>query len=893
MSMTRPKKASSSVLGLVAIVGRITNLVSWHLARRPATPNIPNECNQASRSFCNVGEGVRSTSKVLWGSLARMALTALSAALMPAAAHANGNMVDSFTYNGSQPGFTPGSVYALSIAGTELNVCMFTPVSGTAAPSVQYTPSCQNTLAPPDSNSYTAVAYLGTTSNTSNFFAVGDSAGNVYVMQIQFNSGNPNPISVIVAQTLAITNPDDLNEPCGQISSLAVDPDGNNLYIGCVSTKNNLAWRMSRDSYYGGNHSVTLAVTAIQSAGYLSQNYYTIPFANLNNPNNYWVTNDASSYPASLASAVAFPANGASGWPTTVNPKMRVYPPNYPGLSGTSYYSTGAVLYSGLVSGFSGDVPINSAFICSRGICEVAYNIALSESGGGAVFTAAEYGINQGGNPVLYWNQVQGLVENEPTPFIPNTTRNAVVTCQLSAVISSAVTTSPCSAQANIQWPPANVPSSTVWLDQFVFSPTPSAVIGNTSYTQGLLQISAWNDGYLAYYDVASGSNVPGVFFSNNQANGEVGANVQGLSTDSNGNLLIQAGASGLLGFNAFPTSSTNIETQTDVTYVPIPADTNAANSCGLGCKVTQGLGIVASVITDISVVGLDDGELPNQTRFALHKLDTKALLHTAERFESHSSSEPNTVISDDTDLDGSFRIAMNFGGDMSADVFGPILSDSDPSLLELAALSTEAAEVQCCDSNSGAPNPALANFLGPKPYWGSFTYTEQQLRHLGIRPGDKIKGMQLRLAEGISAQPKQTLRFKNVQIALKSGATAPSAQAGVSFESIVFRRSLSILRCSYNRSVRDGYGPVISFGRPYRYLGGNLTLTLRHSGSGNSKRFYLDAFGGIGVIGSYAELSSVWSQPTNVTELKVAPQIKLIKKGTSPQRVKYPSRCG
>lgn len=827
-----------------------------------------------------------------------MVLAALSVALMPVTANANGNMVDSFTYNGNQSGFTRGTVYALSIAGNELNVCEFTPVPRTSAPSLEYNPNCQNAIAQSDSpNSYTAVAYLGTANNAGNYFAVGDSVGNVYVMQIEFKRGDPNPISVSRSQPLQIKDPDDTANSCGSITSLAVDPNGGFLYISCMESNADANWTINNDKSYTGMFGVTLQVATINNGTLSLQG--NVASAAPPGISGYWTYGPDDS--ASRVTAAAFPGGIAntqsSNLTSVVNPKLRVYPPNYPGLAGTSYSSTGAVFYSGIISGISGSNPINSGFMCSNGVCQVAYNIALPQGKdyGGWIFTAAEYGTNQAGTPVLFWNQVFGIVQFSEDAssglYIDNKMGNALTTCQLNASISNAVTTSPCSAQANLQWPPANVPSSNIWVDQLVYSPTPTAVANSTNYTQGLLQMSLWNSGYLAYYDVASGSNVPGVFFSNNQANGEVGANVQGLSTDSNGNLLIQAGASGLLGFNAFPTSSTNIETQTYVTYVPIPADT-PPSSCGTACKVIQGLGIVASVVSDISVVSVDDDKIPTQTRFALQAPVAKTPLHTTERSVRFSSSEPDAASMDTDEVDGSFRIAMNFGGDMSADVVGYVLSDSDPSLLELAALSTEAAGVQCCDSNADAPNPALANFLGQKPYWGSFTYTEQQLRLLGIRPGDKIKGVQLRLAEGISAQPKQTLRFKNVQIALKSGATTPSAQAGLSFDSIVFRRSLSILRCSYNRSVRDGYGPVIPF-RTYRYLGGDLTLTLRHSGSGNSKRFYLDAFGGAGVIGAYAELSSVWSQPTNVTELKVAPQIKLIKKGTSPKRVKYPSRCG
>ena len=86
---------------------------------------------------------------------------ALSTALMPIAAHANGTMVDMFTYNGTELGSSAaGNVYAMSIAGTELNTCLFSQTPKTSPPNQEYTPSCGNTLAPQpiDSNTYTGAS---------------------------------------------------------------------------------------------------------------------------------------------------------------------------------------------------------------------------------------------------------------------------------------------------------------------------------------------------------------------------------------------------------------------------------------------------------------------------------------------------------------------------------------------------------------------------------------------------------------------------------------------------------------------------------------------------------------------------------------------------------------
>ena len=833
-------------------------------------------------------------------SLARLVLVAISIAITSVAAHANGNMVDSFTYNGSQPGFTPGSVYTVSIAGQELSVCLLTPVSTTTAPNLQYTSNCITNAAQNDTNSYTSVAFIGASSQTPNF-AVGDGAGNIYVMQIQFNSGNPNPISLSTIGTSTLMDPDDNSRPCGAITSLAVDPAWPYLYIGCVGDPANaLAWRFSKDDILGGFLKVSLAAWQITNSGNISNpgfaNYgNTVPFG-YGNPDYYWITYGSDKAPPSFASAVTLQAAGTEGLPNAVNPKMRVYPPYYPGLAGTSYYSTGGVFYSGIVSGLSGNAPINSAFMCSDGWCEPAYNIALPESSdgyaGGGVFTAAELGANSAGTPVLYWNQLWAITQNVPNGSIPVTTTTLVAACQLNNVISSAVTSSPCSTQNNISWPPTGVPSNTVWLDQLVFSPTPSAIASNTSFTDGLLQISVWNNGYLAYYDVATGNYIPGLFFSGNSEGGEVGANVQGITTDSNGNLLIQAGASGLLGFNPFPNTSNNIQTQQNTTYIPIPSDNTASNTCGGLCKVEQGLNIVSQVITILSA-SLEDDESSHRTQFALQSPGISDLLQSARGMALPTLQGPHAFRADTTELEGSFRVAMNFDGGASGNLLGSIQSDTEPSLFGLAAFAAAdgGAEAQCCDTNGDAPNPVLSNFLGQKPYWGKFTYSEQQMGLMGIRPGDMIKGIQLRLGEGISPQPKQPLRFKRLQIGMYSDGTTRTGGTPSRYGSIVVKRSLSVRRCSYNRDVADGYGPMISFGRPYRYLGGDLTFELRHSGSQNSKRFYLDAFGGAGVSGAYAQLTSVWSALTDVSTLKVAPQIRFIKRGTTPGRRPAP-RC-
>lgn len=855
------------LLGVVAIA------MTPSLIFTKAVREIARLCRQATRAFGPFGGLARFAGMSFRVSLSETLLIALTMILIPVAANANGNMVDSFTYTGNQPGFTNGAVYALSAANTELNVCLFTPVSGTTPPSLQYTPSCQNTLAPSNSNSYSAIAYLGTANNPSNYFAVGDNAGNIFLMQIQFNSGNPNPIAVNSIQKYTFNNVDSPGKPCGKITSLAVEPQGQYLFISCVG--NDLEWYMSPFEMAGPVGAV-LGLAPINSDGTLGS-ITTMPPIPLGVCCGYWGNKNLKSVSKVTAGVYAPGTNISPLVPKLVNPKLRVYPPGFPALANTPYASSGAVFYSGIISGYnansSGFPVVNTGLICRAGVppfppghyCQIAYNIETSKS----VFTAAEYGVDKSGNVTLYWNQIF----QEAGIFV----KNAIASCQFAQLwLRESISSTPCVTQNNLQWPPANVPSSTIWVDQLIFSPTPAAVASNTSYTQGLLQMSAWNNGYLAYYDVAAGSYVPGVFMSNNGSNGEVGANVQGLTTDSNGNLLIQAGSSGLLGFNPFPTSSTNIETQTDVTYVPIPAD-NKTN-CGAVCIVNQALTLSSFVVSVISLAeNLDDDGFANHNKYALDTSGTASLLRMSRDYAHFKLIEPDALNSGANDSDRSIMVAMNTDSSISSDVFARGKSDAEPALFQLAGFSAAAPpeKKQCCDPNPNAPGSTLALLLGQKAYWATFTYSEDQVKLMGAFRGAWIKGLQLRLAEGVSAEPKENTKFDTLQIGLNSDGSKGNGNKYSPYGSTVFKGSMCVARESYDRTVDGGYGPMISFDSPYHYLGGDLTVAVLHSGSQNPKRFYLDAFGGAGVRGAYAQLASVQSMPSDITHLNVAPRLR------------------
>ena len=131
----------------------------------------------------------------------------------------------------------------------------------------------------------------------------------------------------------------------------------------------------------------------------------------------------------------------------------------------------------------------------------------------------------------------------------------------------------------------------------------------------------------------------------------------------------------------------------------------------------------------------------------------------------------------------------------MRSDKIGLTATDADPSLFDLAAM--EVAAPSAVTPYPDAPSPALANFLGPKPYWGRFTYSEDQMKLMGVRRGNVITGMQLRLADGISVQPQLPIRFNRMQIGLATGGSADVSEPASRFGATVFNRSLSIARCS------------------------------------------------------------------------------------------------
>jgi len=429
-----------------------------------------------------------------------LALSALM--LLQPPCWALGSNAASFTYTGDQQGFTTGTVYTLSTDNQSLGFCQLTPSASTNS---GYSAQCFTNYGNTDSNLYSAVAYLGTTNNPNNLFAVGDNSGNIYLTQLNFELSNG---SYVVPGLTMTATPQGC--PAGsQVFSLAVDPNGQYLYVGCSS----------------GTPQVTSYSSYICSLPtYL---LYSVPIN---------VDGTLGTFEPVTGLFDVFASYTAGLW-TGVSPVMRAYPANSPNLANSPYAASGAVMVSGLVGGLSdnntakhapGPVPASSGVICSNGKCQVAYSFNQAASNSFSIFTAAEVGVdyyNGNYNSALYWNQVQGewvcIAPGDPCwaygPSIPwEKTGNTIYSCNIA--------NNPIGDPAGVcgtgsyalAWTPNGIPSAgkglQVDISNLLYIPTPSAV--STVFTQGLLTIGTWSNGYLAYHSPATHNSSTAMFMA-------------------------------------------------------------------------------------------------------------------------------------------------------------------------------------------------------------------------------------------------------------------------------------------------------------------------------------------------------------------------------------------
>lgn len=527
-----------------------------------------------------------------WGSALALSLSAL--ALSPTAVWALGSNVASFTYTGSQTGFTPGTVYTLATEYQNLGFCQLTPPTSTGS---GYSAQCFTNYGTSDSSLYSAVAYLGSVNNPNNQFVVGDNNGNLYTTSLNFELSNG---SYVVPSLTAMT-PVSGSCPSGsQVFSLAVDPNGQYLYVGCYGT--------------------SPRPTNVLNSSLVP--YYLNPVAVLTAPINSDGTLGSFSIISNLFYVTQFWT--AAVW-NGVSPVMRSYPAQAPQLANSAYAQSGAVMVSGLVGGLytntnkngQGPVPGNAGVICSNGQCEVAYNVIL-DSETFSVMTAAELGVDYyNGNygPALYHNQVQGTWTTEniyglgtiPVSQVPwSKTSNTIYSCNLAeSPIGSPEAGQSCAAGSYaLQWTPpkSNIPSAgngmQVDISNLLFIPTPSDT--STTYTHGLLTIGTWSNGYLAYHSPATENNTTAQFLAGNGDNGQVG-NVNSMINDVYGNLMYATSTGGLFVFNPF--AGSNTADGTNITLIPNTVDSTTSGSSGLLNTIKTGTQIAYFAVKTIAVV--------------------------------------------------------------------------------------------------------------------------------------------------------------------------------------------------------------------------------------------------------------------------------------------------
>lgn len=256
-----------------------------------------------------------------------------------------GSNVSAFTFAGSQAGFAPGTVYSLSTGNPYLGICQMLPNStATSNPTSvsAYTSTCFNNYGTSDTSGYSAITYLGTANNPKNLFVVGDSNGNLFYAQIMFNPASitSTPCSLSSPSSCASIRSVDMQPvvnmqsvpvgcPSGsQVVSLAVDPNGQYLYVGCFNgTAQESTFQVNKSNYKYYLPTYLLYSVPIETTGMLGT--FT-PVTGL-----FDLFGTSSSFTAGV-------------W-DSVSPVMRAYPANSPQLEGSNYNASGAVMVSGLV----------------------------------------------------------------------------------------------------------------------------------------------------------------------------------------------------------------------------------------------------------------------------------------------------------------------------------------------------------------------------------------------------------------------------------------------------------------------------------------------------------------------------------------------------------------
>jgi hypothetical protein len=744
------------------------------------------------------------------------------------------NNIASFTFTGTQSGFTAGTVYTLSTAGNSLGFCTLTPPTPGSS-QTQYTTSCFTDYGTilSGGGTYSAVAFLGTQNNPTASFIVGDSSGNLSIATPNFQQNS----NGYVVSSLNMT---DLPScPSGTaVANLALDPTGYYVYIGCYSATTNPILVTNPNNKYTYNlpgYTLYSALVTSSSNGVIVGPYTLQTYGN----------NAIFSVPGNSQQA-----NNqiAAVWPG-VSPVMRTYPSGFPGLEISAYASSGGVLVSGLVDQVSGDNsgsanngPLsisNAAIMCSGGICSVVNSTSQPSGQPAQIVTAFEIGMDSygGGNalPAIYTSSFsladnQVWSQNCPPADDINSCESAstppfygtIYWKNVSPTISSCSSTSGplenlgifCGNYSQtLIWPPNGMPTPgngyQIDVTNLTYVPVPAT--NNSPFTQGLLLIGTWTNGYLAYHSPANYNRSTGLFL--NQVNGGNIGNVNAITADNNGNILFQTGSQGLYAMNPF--IGTNTATGTDTTLIQQPADSSSSG---------------ASSWT---------GTLADASEFVYYTVQTIKVLAVA------SAVKPQSVhLKEDAKGQG--------------ETFFDGLT----------------------------PRYSLLGPFNRKSYHGQFVYTQSQLESLGLEPGEVVQGLRFRNAEGFVSSPTEDLRLNRLKITLSEAPLNQelkpnfSANLGKNRKVVkggpmtLFKDGLPSSSVYPDQSVGTGiYGQLIPFRKPYRYQGGNLLVDFESSGKADNYLLSVDAFGTKAVQGLYKTPKT--KQPR---KLKSVPALDFVK---------------
>lgn len=515
--------------------------------------------------------------------------------LQSPAGWALGNNAASYTYTGSQQGLTTNTVYTLSTYGQYLGACALQPSQSTNS---GYTARCYTNYGDQNTSLYSAVAYLGVVNNPGNSFVVGDNDGNISIATQEWELSNGRWVSPRLRQTAKTK----VCQQGGSVSNLTVDPNGTYLYIGCS------------------------VPASLSTVGFVLESYALYAAQ---------IGSDGSLGPSSLVSGL-FPyfqnQSYTAGLWSGVSPVMRAYPAKAPSLQGSAYSGSGAVMISGLIGslnqsqyhkGSSRYIPASSGVICSDGSCRVAYNFIQEAKDSFSIFTAAEIGVDDYGQvdgPALYWNQVAGTWYNLENGRIVagidwNKTSNTLYSCNISAAPIGSPASSCGQGSQPLSWPAQSMPAAgkgyQVDISNLLFIPTPAGI--TTSFTQGLLTIGTYTNGYLAYHSPSLHNNSTSLFLAGNGSSGQVG-NVNSLMNDTNGNLMFATSSSGLFVFNPF--GGQNVANGGNMTLIPNASDAGGGAGCTL-CKIEEVTEIIYYGVKTIALLAADEPPAPTSKQIS------------------------------------------------------------------------------------------------------------------------------------------------------------------------------------------------------------------------------------------------------------------------------------